>query len=360
MQRTRDCGPAGTRKQPRLAMTAAAIRRLACLWYWVSPIVLIAALGCDSRKSEGTDKGGVKPVTIGYFANLTHAQAVLGVASGDLERAVAPSPLRTKVFNAGPSVVEALFAGEVDVAYIGPGPALNAHRQGRGKAIRVIAGAAANGVVIVARRDSGIRSLGDLAGRRIATPQLGNTQDISARHYMLHELKQPDAKNVLAVPNAEQAGMMARGEIDAAWVPEPWGQRLIGEVGAELVAEEKDLWPNRRFSLTVVVTTPQFLSERRNIIEKVLGVHRSWTTRLATEPESCLPALTDALFKLTNKSLPEGTLTAALKRIEFTDEPLEETLRTLARWTYDLDRGRGEIDITGLVDGTLLRAKTPR
>src|SRR5207249_2925587 len=153
-------------------------------------------------------------VRIGYFANFTHAQAVLGVGSGDFQQAVAPAKVTTKVFNAGPSLVEALFANEIDIGYVGPGPALTAFAQSQGRGIRVISGSAANGVLIVARKDSGISTLQDLAGRRVATPQHGNTQDLSARHYLSAELRQKDLSTVLPIANAEQAGMMTRGEID--------------------------------------------------------------------------------------------------------------------------------------------------
>src|SRR5205085_6490099 len=134
--------------------------------------------GCNKGKDGATGgaEGPPAEVRLGYFANLTHAQAVLGVSSQEFEKAVAPSKFSTKVFNAGPSLIEALFAGEIDIGYVGPGPALNAHAKSRGGGIRVIAGAAANGVLIVARKDSGVDSISQLSGTRIATPQLGTTQ----------------------------------------------------------------------------------------------------------------------------------------------------------------------------------------
>src|SRR5438552_7525593 len=228
-----------------------------------------AASGCGRSSGSQTNSAPLpQQIRIGYFANVTHAQAVLGVASGDVAKAVAPVKVSTKVFNAGPSLIEALFADEIEIGYVGPGPALSAHARSKGQGIRVISGAAANGVLIVARKDAGINSLADLKGKKLATPQHGNTQDISARHYLIAELKQSDANNVIAVANSEQAGMMDRGQIDAAWAPEPWGSRLISETGAKLIAEEKDLWPEKQFSLTVVVTTPEFLAQHPDAVKK--------------------------------------------------------------------------------------------
>lgn len=289
--------------------------------------------GLKANKKPAT----VAEVRIGYFANLSHAQAVLGVSSGEFESAIAPAKLKTKVFNAGPSLIEALFAGEIDIGYVGPGPALSAHARSKGQGIRVIAGAAANGVGIVARTGSGIEKVADLKGKRVATPQHGNTQDIAARHYLMFELHQTHHDNVIAVPNAEQSSMMERGQIDAAWTPEPWASRLVAETGAKFIAEEKDLWPNGEFALAVVVTTPEFLRDHPDVVKKVLAVHRNWTARLLSEPKKHAPALGEALVKLGGKKLPPEVVQSALARVKFTNKPLEETFKTMATWAADLE-----------------------
>ena len=318
----------------------------------------LVTTGCGRGDSPTVSSSATLEVRFGYFANVTHAQAVLGVASGDFEKAVAPARFSTKVFNAGPSLIEALFANQIDVGYVGPGPALSALEKSHGEGIRVIAGAAANGVLIVARKGAGIATLKDLAGRRIATPQAGNTQDIAARHYLTKELGQKDANNVIPIANAEQAGMMSRGEIDAAWAPEPWGSRLILENGAALVAEEKDLWPSRKFVLTVVVTTPEFLSKHPDIVKKILGVHVAWTQNLQSDRTKYAPQLADALFNLSGKKLPPGVFEASLKNVEFTTEPLDETFQTMGQWAYDVGFAKAPPKLDGLIDTTLLRQLT--
>jgi len=311
-------------------------------------------LGCDKDKSSSSTSAN-QEVRIGYFANVTHAQAVLGVSGGSFEKAIAPAKLSTKVFNAGPSLIEALFAGEIDIGYVGPGPALNAHAKGRGEKIRVIAGSAANGVLIVARKDSGINSLADLVGKRVATPQMGNTQDISAKHYLMKELKQKDLNNVLPIANTEQATLMARKEIDAAWAPEPWGSRLIVEGHAKLLAEEKDLWPNKKFSLTLVVTTPEFLARHPDLVEKVLAVHVRMTRWLNAAPQNWATPLDQALKQLTGKALPAGVVSSSLSYVQFTEEPLDETLSIMNQWAYDLKLNSNPNVGPGLVDTSILR-----
>jgi NitT/TauT family transport system substrate-binding protein len=326
------------------------LRALGIVLTALSCSTFVAIQGCHREAPQDA-----KVVTIGYFANLTHAQAVLGVASGELEKAVSPAKLDTKVFNAGPSLIEALFAGAIDIGYVGPGPAISAFTKSGGKGIRVVAGAAADGVVVVARKGSGIQSLADLKDRKIGTPQLANTQDISARHYLTAVLKQTNLDNVVPVDNAEQTSMFSRGELDAAWAPEPWGQRLISETGATLVGEEKDLWPSGELLITLVVTTPEFLAAHGDIVDSILRVHRTWTRRLAAEPDRYTEALGDALFGLTGKRLAPGILPAAIKRVRFTDDPGATTLQTFAIWRHDLAFEPTVADLSALVDDAALK-----
>lgn len=316
-------------------------------------LAILVAIGCDQGGTTKVDSANPgkssapTEVRLGYFANITHAQGVLGVSSGEFERAIAPAKLTTRVFNAGPALVEALLAGEIDIAYIGPGPAITAHQRTRGEGIHIISGAAANGVVIVARKDAPISSLDDLVGKRIATPQLGNTQDISARHF-LKSKGVTDLSTILPIANAEQSAMMARGEIDAAWVPEPWGARLIAE-GGRLIAEEKDLWPTKRFNLTVVIASQKFLKEHPETAAKLLAVHESWTQRLQANPQSHSAALGDAIFALTTKRLPAEVISQALSRVEFTNDPMPETLQKMAEWSAELGFSKGSTSIEGLI-----------
>ncbi len=315
--------------------------KLHALW----TIIVFSAFIALTGSARANDLAELR---LGYFANVTHAQAVLGVASGDFQAALGNTHLKTRVFNAGPELIQALNAGAIDVGYVGPGPVLSTWATSRGQSIRVIAGAAANGVVIVARKDSGIKTLADLKDKQIATPQVGNTQDISARHYVLKVLGQTDSNNVKGIPNAQQAGLMQRGIIDAAWVPEPWGERLIAETGAVLIGEEKDLWPSKQFSLTVVVTSPDFLAHHGDVLEKLLAVHHQWTAKLAGDPTKYQDQLDNALRALTGKKLAGPVIAASLQRTEFTDDALGDTFKTMAHWQADLKFTKSVPDLNGL------------
>ena len=223
-----------------------------------------------------------------------------------------------------------------------------------GKEIRVVSGAAANGVVIVAGPKSNIRSMSDLAGKRIASPQRDNTQDISARHYVLDVLHQPDDKGVIAIANAEQAGRMLAGDVDAAWVPEPWGSRLVAQAGGTIIGKEEDLWPDHQFSLTLVIVRQPFLEQHPDVVRKVLGVHHAWTKKLSESPDACVPQLESALLDLTKGKLPPGVLASALKNVKFTDDPSPATLKAMAEWSLELGVVKQPVQLDGLIDTRIL------
>jgi len=195
----------------------------------------------------------------------------------------------------------------------------------------------------------GITKLTDLKGKKIATPQHGNTQDIAARHYLTAVLGQTDTKNVLPIANPDQFELMRRGQIDAAWVPEPWGSLLISQAGATLVGQEKDLWPEKEFSLTVIVTTPDFLAAHGDVVQKLLNVNRDWTRQLNEKPADCVPKLEAGLAQLTRKELPAGVVADSLSHVKFTDEPLPATFTANAQWASDLGFAKEKPDLTGLI-----------
>jgi NitT/TauT family transport system substrate-binding protein len=188
----------------------------------------------------------------------------------------------------------------------------------------------------------------------LATPQHGNTQDISARHYLTAELGQSTADTIVPINNAEQLGLMARGEIDAAWAPEPWGARLEVEAGAQLIAEEKDLWPNGEFMLTLVIVRPEFLRDHPDIVTSFLQAHVQLTHRLASSPQQAQAELLDAMFDLTGQRLNPLVIEKAIRRVKFTDEISLETFQQYSEWAFALGFSRAKPDLDRLIDTTWL------
>src|SRR6266542_5857797 len=209
-----------------------------------TPLLLLLLLPCgcrDAAPPPGSDEAA--PVRLGFFPNLTHAAALVGLLHGDLARGLAPAKLDATPFNAGPQAMEALFAGALGACYVGPAPALNGYLRSHGEKLVIVAGAAENGAGLVVRKDAGIAAARDLHGKKLATPQLGNTQDVALRRYLADEgLKTSDRGGdvqVLPLANADILALMKRKQLDGAWVPEPWLTRLLHEAGGTLFIDER-------------------------------------------------------------------------------------------------------------------------
>ena len=246
---------------------------LARLYLSLAMATLLAGLAACAPPTES-----ITPVRVGYFPNLTHSQALIGLARGDFERALGSTArIDAKAFNAGPSVIEALFAGEIDLAYIGPNPAINGFVRSGGEALRVIAGATSGGAAFIVRPQAGIESPADLDGKRLASPQLGNTQDVALRAYLAdHGLSTTESGGtvqIIPTANPQILDLFRRGEIDGAWVPEPWATRLMVEAGGQLFLDERDLWPDGEFTTALVIARTAFLETHPDLVRAWLEAH---------------------------------------------------------------------------------------
>ncbi|WP_395140068.1 ABC transporter substrate-binding protein [Armatimonas sp.] len=309
--------------------------------------------GCPSPGVH-SEKAGKPTVRVAFFSNITHAVALYSSAKGLFGKAVADSAtVEERVFKAGPEEIEALFAGEVDFGYIGPGPAVNGYLKSKGEALRIIAGAASAGTALVVRKDVAITGVKDLAGKRVAVPQTGGTQDLSLRHALktvgLSAKDKGGTVDVVQFAPADTLMLFQRGELDAAWLPEPWVARLENELGAKVVLEEKTLWPGGRFSTAVVIVRAEFLKAHPELVEKLLASHKSAVRAIQADPDAARLAIGEKLKTLTGKAIPDALLKSALSRTEITDDLLKESILTFADWSKDLGYLReGREALTGL------------
>jgi NitT/TauT family transport system substrate-binding protein len=251
--------------------------------------------------------------------------------------------------------MEALLAGDLDAAYVGPGPAAVAWLRSRGEALRVIAGAASGGAVLVVRPE--IHGPADLRGRRVASPQLGNTQDVSLRTWLRAQGLAdggPGAVAVTPLANADMANLLSRGDLAGAWVPEPWGALLRAQVDGRLLVDERTLWPGGRFPTTLLVVSARALRERRKQVAALLGAHLDLTARWANDRAAFGRAANAALGKLMGKPLPGPVLAEALTRLEPATDPMAEATAEMARRAQALGFAPTG-DLAGLVDVTLLQ-----
>lgn len=297
---------------------------------------------------------------VGYFPNITHSQALIGMANGAFQKALGDDvTIDVKIFNAGPTAIEALFADAIDLTYIGPNPAVNGYVKSKGEALRVIAGATSGGAVLVVRSDANIKSAADLAGKRIATPELGNTQDVAARYYLLANnlplAEKGGSVQILPTANPDILTLFTKKEIDAAWVPEPWGARLVQEAGGVILLDERSQWPNGQFVTANIIVSKKFLDAHPNIVKKWLGAHVELTQWINGHPDEAKKIANDEIKRLTGKALPTKVLDEAWTRLQVTYDPVSSSLFTSADRAFQLGfLGKDKPDLSGLYDLTLL------
>lgn len=331
---------------------AAALSALALTACAVTDTAVVAApVGASADARPATE------LRLGYFANVTHASAVYGVGAGTFARELGDTRLKTQVFNAGPAAVEALFAGSVDAAYLGPNPAVNGFIKSQGRALRIVAGATSGGAALVVRKD--IDDASDLRGEKIASPQTGGTQDIALRTWLAEEGLPVDEDGsgeviIRAQENSLTLSEFQAGRIAGGWVPEPWASRLVLEGDGKVLVDEKDLWPGGRFVTTHLVVRPEFLREHPQTVRALLRGQIAANEEIAADPERAKQVVNAELEQLTGKALKPATIDRAFAAIELTVDPVATSLRRSAQDAFAtglVDR----TDLTGIYDLTLLR-----
>jgi NitT/TauT family transport system substrate-binding protein len=303
-----------------------------------------------------------KTLRIGYFPNINHAQAVIGLGRGDFQKILGDNiEVKTQVFNAGPAAIEGLLANQIDVTFVGPGPAINGYIRSDGQALRIISGVASGGALFVVRNDAGINSPQDLANKKFATPELGNTQDIALRKYLLdngYKTKENSGNvEVLTVKNPDIITLFLTKQIDGAWVPEPWGERLVKEANGKILVDERDLWPpDGKFVTANLVAKTDYLKNNPDVIKKLLEANLNETNWINNNSNrtDMINAFNTELQKLTGKTIDEDVLNASLSRIEFTYDPIKLSLFQDANDAYALGFLPQKPDLSGIYDLTLL------
>ncbi len=319
---------------------------------------------------------------IGYFPNLNHAQAIIGLNNGDFmkvfdnDKNLGNITLKEFVFTAGPSAIEALYAGQIDVAYVGPNPAINGYVVSGGEGLRIISGASSGGASFIVRNDSGIETVNDLGGKKFASPQLGNTQDVALRKYLINNgfntVENGGNVTVVVAKPADIITLFLKKEIDGAWVPEPLGAILKEQGKGFILVDERDLWPPEgKFVTANILARTDFLKDNPEIVKKLLEAHVDetlWINQKLSKTndteidekniQELSVAFNEGLKEITGKTYPEDQIKDALSRIEFTYDPLSASLNKIAEDANDLGYlnlgSGGEIDLGSIYDLGLL------
>ena len=314
-------------------------------------IAVIGALALFSRVAGAEQKTVIR---FGHFPNITHAQAVIAHAlsrqgKGWFEERLGPNvEIQWFTYNAGPSAMEAIFAGSLDVTYVGPGPALNAHFKSNGQEIRVISGAANAGAALVVKADSPIKNPADFRGKKIATPQLGNTQDISCRAWLkahgFNVTLTGGAVMVIPTANPDQLALLQKGSVDAVWTVEPWVTRLEREAKARVFLEDKDT------ITTWLVSSVKFLRDRHDLAKKIAEANVELTKWIQEHESEAQKLLIEELKAETRADFPPDAVAQAWKRIHFTSEISRELIAKSVQDGKDAGFLKGSTDTSKLIE----------
>ena len=303
---------------------------------------------------------GENVIRVGAFPNITHPQAMVGKSNGWFDKAMGPQvKIEWKSFNAGPSAIEALFAGAIDMTYIGPNPAISGYVRSNGEALRIVAGATSGGAALVVRKDAGIQKPEDFHGKKVASPQMGNTQDVALRAWLIaHGMKSTDKGGdvqVIPLANPDQLTLFLKKQLDGAWAPEPWATRLIQEGNGRLFLDERTLWPNGDFVTAHLIVRTQFLKEHPDLVKNWIRAHVELTDWINGHLPEAKKLLNQQIAKETGKALPDAELEEAFGRLKPTYDPLRASLLVSAKSEFEAGfLGRQKPDLSSMYDLTLL------
>ena len=325
----------------------------------VAIVALLATIFFVPAGSNGPNaqSDGPPVIRLGHFPNVTHAQAVIAHHTGRFDEALG-GRIDWTLFNAGPTAIEALFAGDIDATFIGPNPAINGYIKSKGESFVIISGAASGGAALVIAPHSHIQSPSDFAGKTIATPQLGNTQDVAARVWLAEQghktIEAGGSLTIQPLANPDQLTLFHKKQIDGAWTIEPWVSRLEQEAGGKIFLDEAALWPEERYVTTHLIVRRDFLAKHPDVVRKLVDAHIALTLEINADKTKAARLLNEALKQQIGKPLPEAVITAALKRVEFTWDPIASSLHTSAEDAHAIGFIKQPPELDGIYDLAIL------
>ncbi|MDC4231320.1 MAG: ABC transporter substrate-binding protein [Nitrosopumilus sp.] len=285
-------------------------------------IVLLSVLGVTLNSSDATHDPKLR---IGYFPNIGHAIPIVGIEKGFFQNSLGDLKIETRVFDSGPQAIESLFSNSIDIAYVGPGPAINGFLNSENNNIKILAGAASGGASFIVHPNSEINSASDFVGKKIAAPQIGNTQDVSLRHYLsengLKSAEKGGSVIVYNISNPDIYTLFVKGEIDGAWVAEPWASILEIELGGKRLFHEEELWPNNEFASVLLIGNTDYVEKNKIFFIPFLNSHHSTAAWIDSNPTETRIIFNDFLNSYLGQSLSDDIVDVALSNITITADP---------------------------------------
>jgi len=314
-------------------------------------LVLLSALGITLSSNDSSNDNKLR---IAYFPNIGHSIPIVGIEKEFFQTSVGNSTLiETRVFDSGPQAIESLFANSVDLAYVGPGPAINGFLNSENHNVKILAGAASGGTSFIVHPESEIYSASDFAGKKIAAPQIGNTQDVSLRHYLSENgLKTADKGGsviVYNIPNPDIYTLFVKGDIDGAWIAEPWATILETELNGKRLFHEEELWPNQEFASVLLIANANYVEQNPTVIANLLDSHHDTATWINQNPVETRIIFNDFLNSHLGQPLSDNVVDIALSHLVITDDPLPDSVHSFAEKADALGYlGRNGYDLSGI------------
>ena len=317
----------------------------------IGVIALVITVGITFDASKETNESTLR---VAFFPNIGHAIPVVGMERGIFENNLGNSTIiETKLFDSGPQVIESLFAKSIDIAYVGPGPAINGFLKSENHDIVILSGAASGGASFIVHPNFQINSVDDFAGKRIAAPQIGNTQDISLRNYLSENGLKPYEKGgsvvVLNIPNPDIYILFTKGEIAAAWVPEPWASILVQELDGKRLFYEEELWPENQFASVLLIGRQEYVTANPEVITKWIESHQQTVNWINDNQQETRIIFNEFMQNTMGKTLSDSVIDEALLNLEITTDPIDDSIYTFAKRADSLGYlGRDGFSLDGI------------
>ena len=314
-------------------------------------IILISVLIVSVTSNDESNENKIR---IAYFPNIGHAIPIVGMENGFFQNSLGDQiTIETRVFDSGPQAIESLFGNSIDLAYVGPGPAINGFLNSENHNVKILAGAASGGASFIVHPDSEINSATDFAGKKIAAPQIGNTQDVSLRNYLsengLRTAEKGGSVIVYNIPNPDIYTLFVKGDIDGAWIPEPWATILVTELNGKRLFHEEDLWPNQEFASVLLIANADFVEKNPESIIDLLKSHHETATWINQNPIETRIIFNNFLNSHLGQSLSDDIVDVALSNIVITADPLPDSVYSFAEKANALGYlGRNGYDLSGI------------
>ena len=321
----------------------------------IAVAVIVVLTGNYSETSQ--DK-----LRVAFFPSIGHAVPIVGLENGIFQEEIGEQiKIETKIFDSGPQVIESIFAGSIDIAYVGPGPVINGFLKSGGKDIKILAGAASGGASFIVKSDSELDSIENFDGKRIASPQISNSQDVSLRHYLASNGLKPIEKGgtvfVLNISNPDIYTLFAKGDIDGAWVSEPWATMLVQELDGVRLFNEEKLWPNEQFASVLLIARTNYIENNPEIIHNWIKSHEETVLWINSNPDKSKSMFSDFLLGYMGKSLPPEIIDESFSNLTITADPIKNSVFTFAERANSLGYlGRSGYNLDGIFYNADLKA----